>query len=121
MVTDVVDAVNDNADELKGPDGCGAAGPADLVIELVHEGAASTAYAAVTDNSTFGQIVAGANENVDAIVSGHTHLAYNHKVPVQAWIERIATSPCGRWSPPVSTAPTSTGCSSSSRRATVSW
>ena len=32
--------------------------------------------------------MAGANQNVDAIVSGHTHLAYNHKVPVQAWINQ---------------------------------
>ncbi len=87
VVTDVVDAVNEHADELKGPDGCGAVeGPADLVVELVHEGAATTAYSAVTDGSTFGQIVAGANANVDAIVSGHTHLAYNHKVPVPAWV-----------------------------------
>jgi len=86
VVTDIVDAVNEHADELKGPDGCGADGPADLVVELVHEGAATTAYSSVTDDSTFGQIVAGADENVDAIVSGHTHLAYNHKVPVQEWI-----------------------------------
>lgn len=92
VVTDVVEAVNEHADELKGPDGCGAAGAADLVVELVHEGAASTSYAAVTDDSTFGQIVAGANENVDAIVSGHTHLAYNHKVPVPAWAGRAVTA-----------------------------
>ncbi|WP_243059751.1 ExeM/NucH family extracellular endonuclease [Nocardioides sp. SR21] len=85
VVTSIVDAVNEHADELKGPDGCDEGVSADLVIELVHEGAASTAYAAVTDDSTFGKIVAGANENVDAIVSGHTHLAYNHRVPVPAW------------------------------------
>ncbi len=88
VVTDIVDAVNDSADDLKAPNGCGADGAADLVIELVHEGAATTAFSSVSDNSTFGQIVAGANENVDAIVSGHTHLAYNHKVPVQAWIDQ---------------------------------
>ena len=29
--------------------------------------------------------MSGADENIDAIVSGHTHLAYNHKVPVPAW------------------------------------
>jgi 5'-nucleotidase len=86
VVTDIVDAVNENADKLKGPDGCGADGPADLVVELVHEGAATTAYSSVTDGSTFGKIVSGADENVDAIVSGHTHLAYNHKVPVPAWV-----------------------------------
>ncbi len=88
VVTDIVDSVNEHADDLKGPAGCGVDGPADLVIELVHEGAATTAYSSVTDNSTFGLIVAGANPNVDAIVSGHTHLAYNHKVPVQAWINQ---------------------------------
>ena len=27
MVTDIVDAVNEHADELKGPGGCGADGP----------------------------------------------------------------------------------------------
>ena len=86
-VTDIVDSVNTYADQLKGPGGCDAADGCDLVIELVHEGAATTAYSSVTDGSTFAQIVAGANENVDAIVSGHTHLAYNHKVPVQAWVD----------------------------------
>ena len=25
------------------------------------------------------------NANVDAIISGHTHLAYNHRIPVPAW------------------------------------
>ena len=24
---------------------------------------------------------------MDAIISGHTHLAYNHSVPVQEWID----------------------------------
>ena len=89
VVTDIVDAVNEHANELKTADGCPEGdGAADLVIELVHEGAATTAYSSVTDNSTFAQIVEGANANVDAIVSGHTHLAYNHKVPVQAWIDQ---------------------------------
>ena len=88
VITSIVESVNENADDLKGPSGCGVDGPADLVIELVHEGAATTSISSVTDNSTFGQIVAGANQNVDAIVSGHTHLAYNHKVPVPAWINQ---------------------------------
>ena len=34
-----------------------------------------------------GQIVNGAHRNIDAIISGHTHLAYNHAIPVQAWID----------------------------------
>jgi predicted extracellular nuclease/2',3'-cyclic-nucleotide 2'-phosphodiesterase (5'-nucleotidase family) len=85
-VTDIVDSVNSNADELKAPGGCGDAEGCDLVVMLVHEGAADTSYSAVTDDSTFAQIVSGADPDIDAIVSGHTHLAYNHKVPVQEWI-----------------------------------
>ena len=34
--------------------------------------------------------MAGADEDVDAIVSGHTHLAYNYRVPVQAGSTRAA-------------------------------
>lgn len=86
-VTDIVDSVNTYADRLKAPGGCGEADGCDLVIELVHEGAATTSYSSVTDDSTFAHIVAGADEDIDAIVSGHTHLAYNHKVPVQAWAD----------------------------------
>ena len=86
-VTDVVTSVNANADDLKAPGGCADPEGCDLVVMLVHEGAANTSYAAVTDDSTFGRIVSGADEDIDAIVSGHTHLAYNHKVPVQEWID----------------------------------
>lgn len=79
-ITSIVDEVNDAADTLK-VDGCGGV-PCDLVIELVHEGAPSPSCDTIkTDTtSTFGQIVHGANDNVDAIVSGHTHLKYNCKV-----------------------------------------
>jgi 5'-nucleotidase len=74
-----VTAANRSAAALK------AAG-ADIVVLLVHEGAASTAYdSAVDPASDFGTIVLGASPDVDAIVSGHTHLAYNHSVPVPAW------------------------------------
>ena len=74
-------AANRTADELK------AAG-ADLVILLVHEGAATTALSSSTDpTSDFGEIVNGVDENIDAIISGHTHLSYNHAIPVQAWID----------------------------------
>jgi 5'-nucleotidase len=78
-VTDIVEAANDEAENLK------EAG-ADIVVLLVHEGAATTSYASATDPaSDFGKIVTGVNEDIDAIVSGHTHLAYNHRVPVAAW------------------------------------
>ncbi len=74
-------AANREADRLK------AAG-ADIVVLLVHEGAATTALSSATDPaSDMGRIVNGADENIDAIISGHTHLAYNHAIPVQKWID----------------------------------
>jgi 5'-nucleotidase len=53
---------------------------ADLVVLLVHEGAATTAISSATNDSAFGRIVNGVGSDVNAIVSGHTHLAYNHNV-----------------------------------------
>jgi 5'-nucleotidase len=79
-VTDIVDATNAAATELK-------AEGADVVVLLVHEGAGGTSYAsATTPGTAFGDIVNGVSPDVDAIVSGHTHLAYNHSVPVPAWV-----------------------------------
>lgn len=73
-------AANRHANELK------AAG-AEIVVLLVHEGAETTALSSATDPATdFGKIVTGVNDNVDAIVSGHTHLAYNHSVTVPGWV-----------------------------------
>ncbi len=73
-------AANREADKLK-------AQGADIIILLVHEGAATTSLASATDPaSDFGKIVNGVDENIDAIISGHTHLAYNHSIPVPAWI-----------------------------------
>ncbi|KQW43882.1 hypothetical protein ASC77_20990 [Nocardioides sp. Root1257] len=84
-VTDIVDATNAEAANLK------AAG-ADLVILLVHEGAPSTDCSTMTDPSTtWGHIVTGVNDSVDAIVSGHTHLAYNCSFPVAGWSGRAVT------------------------------
>lgn len=72
-VTGIIDETNAAADALT------AAG-ADLVVMLMHEGALSTDISSLTDDSKFAQIVAGVDSDVDAIVSGHTHLAYNHVV-----------------------------------------
>lgn len=78
-VGDPVEAANRVADELS--DGVEENGEADIVVFLVHEGAATTDIASATDpNSRFGKIVLGANDNIDAIVSGHTHLPYNHVI-----------------------------------------
>ncbi|WP_395245647.1 5'-nucleotidase C-terminal domain-containing protein [Agromyces sp. MMS24-K17] len=73
-VRNIVASVNAAADRL-------TADGADIVVLLVHEGAATTALASATDpNSAFGRIVNGVDGDVDAIVSGHTHLAYNHVI-----------------------------------------
>ncbi len=81
-VTGIVQEANATADELR-------AEGADVIVLLVHEGATGTSYASATDPSTaFGKIVNGVDGDIDAIVSGHTHLAYNHSVPVQQWIDQ---------------------------------
>ncbi|GAA1939970.1 ExeM/NucH family extracellular endonuclease [Agromyces allii] len=77
-VRPIVASVNAQADNLT--DGDPANGEADVLILLVHEGAATAAKEAVTDGSVFGKIVAGVDPEVDAIVSAHTHLPYNHVV-----------------------------------------
>ncbi|MBD8023982.1 bifunctional metallophosphatase/5'-nucleotidase [Microbacterium gallinarum] len=74
-----VDAANRVADQLS--DGRSNNGEADIVVMLVHEGAATTSIESATDpDSRFGHIVLNANDNIDAIVSGHTHLPYNHVI-----------------------------------------
>ncbi|GAB2457855.1 5'-nucleotidase [Conyzicola lurida] len=79
-VREVVPEVNRVADLLS--DGDEANGEADVIVLLVHEGAATTDIASATDDSAFGRIVTGSNANIDAIVSGHTHLAYDHEIPI---------------------------------------
>jgi len=79
-VSDIVEATNTEADALK------AAG-SDLVVLLVHEG--GTNCDTVKDPTTpFGGIVAGVNDKVDAIISGHTHQLYDCKIPVAGWATR---------------------------------
>jgi 5'-nucleotidase len=74
-VQDIVAATNAEADALT------AAG-ADVVVMLVHEGAPSTDCATMADDPTsdFGSIVTGVDADVDAIISGHTHLAYDCQI-----------------------------------------
>ncbi|TWH04268.1 5'-nucleotidase [Nocardioides sp. J9] len=90
-VTDVVDATNAAAAELKSGDD-----PVDLVVLLVHEGAPTTDCSSpgFTDPATvFGNIAQGTSADVDAIISGHTHLAYNCRYTVDEWVtdERAVT------------------------------
>ena len=60
---------------------------------LVHEGAGGTNCDTMDDDPTsdFGSIIAGINDDVDAIVSGHTHLAYNCDFTVQDWVDEGRT------------------------------
>ncbi len=77
-VRSIVDSVNAVADDLR--DGDAANGEADVVILLVHEGAATVELSSITPDSPVGEIVYGVDGDVDAIVSAHTHLAYNHVI-----------------------------------------
>ncbi|WP_157157466.1 ExeM/NucH family extracellular endonuclease [Diaminobutyricimonas sp. LJ205] len=79
-VRSIIDEVNRVADYLS--DGNAANGEADVLVLLVHEGAATPAIESSTDDSAFGQIVMGIDPEISAIVSGHTHLAYDHEVTV---------------------------------------
>ncbi|TXK18707.1 ExeM/NucH family extracellular endonuclease [Homoserinibacter sp. GY 40078] len=79
-VREVVPEVNRVADQLS--DGDESNGEADVLVLLVHEGAATTDISSATDDSKFGRIVNGADPEIDMIISGHTHLAYDHDVPI---------------------------------------
>lgn len=77
-VRDIADSVNVVADELR--DGDPANGEADVVILLVHEGAATADAASITPDTPLGEVVYGVDDDVDAISSAHTHLVYNHVI-----------------------------------------
>lgn len=77
-VRSIVDSVNSAAADLK--DGDPANGEADVIVLLVHEGATTADVASITPDSPLGEIVYGVDKSVNAIVSAHTHLAYNHVI-----------------------------------------
>ncbi|GAB3195184.1 hypothetical protein GCM10027062_01520 [Nocardioides hungaricus] len=84
-VTDIVAAANEEAAELR-------ANGADVVVLLTHEGAPSTDCSTMADPKTdFGPIVTGVSGDVDAIVSGHSHLNYDCSFPVPSWADRPVT------------------------------
>lgn len=78
-------AANRSAAELE-------AGGAELIVLLVHEGAPTTSYADAVDTSNdFGAMLADLDPSIDAVISGHTHQAYDHAVPVPEWAGRAVT------------------------------
>jgi 5'-nucleotidase len=84
-VRSIVETTNAEAEALK-------AEGADVVVLLVHEGAATTDCAAMpTAGDGFAEIINGVSPDVDAIVSGHTHLAYDCAFPVAEWAGQAVT------------------------------
>ncbi|GAA1724914.1 hypothetical protein GCM10009809_20890 [Isoptericola hypogeus] len=84
-VRSIVETASSEADALK-------AEGADVVVLLVHDGAESTDCAAMpTAGNAFASIVNGVSPEVDAIVSGHTHLAYDCAFPVDEWAGEAVT------------------------------
>ncbi|WP_127131589.1 ExeM/NucH family extracellular endonuclease [Georgenia sp. SYP-B2076] len=71
--TDMGEAANTYAKQLS--DGDAANGEADVVVVLAHDGSATPDLAGAA-GTAYGDLVAGADENIDAIISGHTHQAY---------------------------------------------
>ena len=73
-IKSIIAETNTAADRLKSQG-------ADMVVLLVHEGAPDISLASATSNdNAFGRIVNGVDGDVNAIISGHTHLAYNHLI-----------------------------------------
>ncbi|MFZ7086832.1 bifunctional metallophosphatase/5'-nucleotidase [Curtobacterium sp. RRHDQ10] len=77
-MTDVVDSVNAVATDLT--DGVDTNGEADVLVLLLHEGAATPAITSATDGSDFADIARGVTSKVSAILSGHTHQLYDHEI-----------------------------------------
>jgi 5'-nucleotidase len=87
-VQDIVTSTNQAADDLK-------SSGADIVVMLVHEGASTSVCEDIVGSSptsAFGEIVHQVNGNVDAIVSGHTHLPYSCEVPAPGGQSRWVVS-----------------------------
>lgn len=75
-ITDIAKAVNAGAAALK-------ADGAKIVVMLVHEGYADTSCTNLTDPvSDLGRVIRVVSGDIDAVISGHTHLAYDCTVPV---------------------------------------
>uniref|UniRef100_UPI003B3B60F1 ExeM/NucH family extracellular endonuclease n=1 Tax=Pseudactinotalea sp. TaxID=1926260 RepID=UPI003B3B60F1 len=84
--SDMGEAVNTYAAQLS--DGDESNDEADVIVVLVHDGASSPDLASA-DGTPYGDLVAGADGNIDAIISGHTHQAYVHDVDGM-WVTQSA-------------------------------
>ncbi len=78
--------INHYADLLK-------AGGDDLVVLLTHAGAPSIDCSSIlSDTGAFAQEMNGIDDNVDAVLSAHTHLEYSCAVPVAGWADKSITT-----------------------------
>jgi 5'-nucleotidase len=78
--TDPVAAANRVAAQLS--DGNTANDEAQVIVLLAHEGSSGTDCATVGSEGAFGQIVQNSSPQIDAIISGHTHMLYDCEFPV---------------------------------------
>lgn len=60
-----------------------ASDAADVIVLLAHDGAPVTDCSQIAlGDSAYAQLIRGASADIDAIVSGHTHLPYTCRIPV---------------------------------------
>lgn len=82
-----LEAVNRVAKQLS--DGNAGNGEADVLVLLTHNGSESdTCETIAAEDTSYGKLLRGASEQVDAIVSGHTHQAYDCMVAGPDGVER---------------------------------
>ncbi len=80
---DQLEAANRVAEEITATDA------ADVIVLLSHTGPATADCASIAGNETdFGKLARGASEEIDAIVTGHTHQSLNCSVEGPTGIER---------------------------------
>ncbi|WP_239464100.1 bifunctional metallophosphatase/5'-nucleotidase [Glutamicibacter protophormiae] len=82
-----LEAVNRVAKQLS--DGDTTNDEASVIVVLSHNGSENTSCGTIAaEKTTYGELVRGASEQVDAIVSGHTHQPYNCEIAGPTGTER---------------------------------
>nr|WP_245348364.1 bifunctional UDP-sugar hydrolase/5'-nucleotidase [Paeniglutamicibacter psychrophenolicus] len=85
---DQVEAANRVAAQLS--DGDKSNGEADVLVLLTHEGSSSSNCASIgTEDTSYGDLVREASGEIDAIISGHTHIGYSCAYPVDGWAKGL--------------------------------
>ena len=76
-----LEAANRVAEQLS--DGDDANGEADVLVLLTHDGSEQSSCDAIAaEDTAYSKLVMGASAHIDAIISGHTHKAYECALPV---------------------------------------